>query len=179
MCQTKTKDIVYIGIFAALIAACSWLVIPGPVPFTMQTFAVFLTVGLLGGKRGTTAVLVYILMGAVGLPVFSGFMGGLGKLLGTTGGYILGFLFSALLMWSMEQAFGTGAKVRLCSMFLGLLACYAFGTFWFMRVYLHTKGSISLLAVLSQCVFPFILPDCLKIGLAMLLTERLKKFVRV
>lgn len=179
MQQTKTKEIVYIGIFAALIAACSWITIPGPVPFTMQTFAVFLTVGLLGGKRGTTAVLVYILMGAVGLPVFSGFMGGLGKLLGTTGGYIMGFLFSALLMWFMEQTLGNSAKVQLCSMFLGMLVCYAFGTAWFMHVYLRANGAIGLLTVLGKCVFPFILPDCLKIGLAMLLTQRLKGFVKI
>lgn len=177
--RSKSNEIVYVGVFAALIALCSWISIPGPVPFTMQTMAVFLTVGLLGGRLGSMAVLVYILMGAVGLPVFSHFQGGLGMLLGTTGGYILGFLASALLMWGMERVFGRSRWVRVLSMVLGLLACYAFGTAWFMRVYLRTTGPVGLMTVLGWCVFPFVLPDAMKIGLAVLLTERLKKFVRV
>ena len=177
MKESKTKDIVYIGIFAALIAACSWITIPGPVPFTMQTFAVFLTVGLLGGRRGTLAVLVYILLGAVGLPVFSNFQGGIGALMGTTGGYIMGFLASALLMWAMEKLPGNKRLVLLGSMLLGLLACYLFGTVWFRMVYLRTTGPVGWMSVLGWCVFPFIIPDCIKILLAMLLTDRLKKHV--
>ena len=82
----KTRDVAYIGMFAALMAICSWISIPTTVPFTLQTMGVFTAVGLLGGKRGTTAVLVYILMGAIGLPVFSGFTGGMGILFGSTGG---------------------------------------------------------------------------------------------
>ena len=105
--KMKTLDMVYIALFACLMAICAWISIPGQIPFTLQTMGVFLAVGLLGGKRGTVAVLVYILMGAVGLPVFSGFAGGLGKLLGMTGGYIVGFLVSALLMWAMEALFGS------------------------------------------------------------------------
>ena len=97
----KTRDVAYIGMFAALMAICSWISIPTTVPFTLQTMGVFTAVGLLGGKRGTTAVLVYILMGAIGLPVFSGFTGGMGILFGSTGGYIIGFLASALFMWAM------------------------------------------------------------------------------
>ncbi len=85
MQQNKTRDIVFIGIFAALIAICSWISIPTTVPFTLQTMGVFTAVGLLGGKRGSLAVLVYILLGLVGLPVFAGFSGGVGVLFGTTG----------------------------------------------------------------------------------------------
>ena len=96
----------YIGLFAVVIAICSWISIPTVVPFTLQTFAVFLAVAVLGGKRGTLSVIVYVLLGAVGLPVFSGFKGGIGVLLNTTGGYIIGFIFSALLMWAFEKAFG-------------------------------------------------------------------------
>ena len=83
---------VYIAVFAVLIAICSWISIPTTVPFTLQTFAVFLAVGVLGGKRGSLSVLIYILLGAVGIPVFAGFSGGFGILLGQTGGYIVGFL---------------------------------------------------------------------------------------
>ncbi|MBQ1892315.1 MAG: biotin transporter BioY, partial [Firmicutes bacterium] len=90
----KTKDMAYIALCAVLLAVCSWISIPFTVPFTLQTFAVFCTLLILGGKRGTVAVAVYILMAAVGLPVLSGFRGGAGALLGTTGGYILGFILT-------------------------------------------------------------------------------------
>ena len=88
--RQRTRAMVYIAAFAALMAACAWISIPAAVPFTMQTFGVFLALGLLGGRRGTIAVLVYLLLGAMGLPVFAGFMGGFGVLLGTTGGYLAG-----------------------------------------------------------------------------------------
>ena len=99
--KTKTYDLAYIAIFAVLIAICSWISIPATVPFTLQTFAVFMAVGLLGGKRGTIAVLTYVLLGAIGVPVFAGFSGGVGALLGNSGGYIVGFIFSALVMWAI------------------------------------------------------------------------------
>ena len=116
--NNKTYDLVYISMFTVLIAICSWISIPAAVPFTLQTLGVFLAVGILGGKRGTMAVLVYILLGAIGIPVFAGFSGGIGVLTGTTGGYIVGFLASALVMWGMERAFGKGKKIQILSMFL-------------------------------------------------------------
>ena len=176
--KMKTLDMVYIALFACLMAICAWISIHGQIPFTLQTMGVFLAVGLLGGKRGTVAVLVYILMGAVGLPVFSGFAGGLGKLLGMTGGYIVGFLVSALLMWAMEALFGSKKWVLPVSMVVGLIACYAFGTAWFMVVYTSSKGAITLGAVLGMCVIPYIIPDAVKIAVALLLTKALKRFVK-
>lgn len=176
--RVSVYDLVMVALFAALIAVCAWVTIPGSVPFTLQTMGVFLAVGLLGGKRGTAAVLVYILLGAVGLPVFSGFSGGVGRLLGTTGGYIIGFLVAALAMWAMEAIFGRAKWVLPVSMFLGLLLCYAFGTVWFLVLYTQTKGAISVVSVLSMCVIPFILPDLMKIALALLLTNRLGRFIR-
>ncbi len=176
----KTIDLVYIAIFAALMAVCAWISIPMPqVSFTLQTFGVFMAVGILGGKRGTLSVLVYILLGAIGLPVFSGMSGGLGKLLGTTGGYIVGFLFSALVMWAIEKCFGEKAIVQILSMVAGLLVCYAFGTAWFMIVYMNANGAVSLLTVLGWCVFPFIIPDAVKIALAFILSNRLRKFTKL
>ena len=135
-----TKDIALTALFVAVMAVCSWISIPATVPFTLQTFGVFLSVGLLGGKRGSLAVLVYLLLGAVGLPVFSGFTGGIGHLLGPTGGYIIGFIFSALLMWLAERLFGKSVAVLAVSMIAGLIVCYAFGTSWFMSVYTKTPG---------------------------------------
>ena len=173
----RVVDLSYMAVCAALIAICSWISIPAAVPFTMQTFAVFCVLGLLGGKRGTVSILVYILLGAVGLPVFAGFSGGLGVLLGTTGGYILGFIFIGLVYWAAEKMFGSKPAVRIAAMVLGLAICYAFGTVWFMTVYARSSGEIALATALGWCVLPFILPDLIKMGLAVLLSERLRKFV--
>lgn len=175
--ESKTRDMVFTGVFAALIAVCSWISIPAAVPFTLQTLGVFSAVGLLGGKRGSLAVLVYILLGLIGLPVFAGFSGGVGVLFGTTGGYIVGFLASALLIWCMEILFGRNKNVLAVSMVLGLGICYVIGTIWFMVIYAKTSGAVGLGTVLSWCVLPFIIPDLLKIAVALVLTERLSKVI--
>jgi len=171
--KLQTRDIVYIGIFAAIIAVCSWISIPFTVPFTLQTFAVFLTVLLLGGRRGSISVLVYILLGAIGLPVFSGFKGGLGALLGTTGGYIIGFIATALIMWAFEKAKIINYLVTtVIGMLLGLAACYAIGTVWFMYVYNNgTDTPASISVILGWCVIPFIIPDLVKMALALILSQ--------
>lgn len=177
--KLRTVDMAYIALFAVMIAVCSWISIPATVPFTLQTFGVFLAVGVLGGKRGTLAVLVYLLLGAVGIPVFAGFSGGLGALLGSTGGYIIGFLFSALVMWAMERILGNKMWVLAFSMVLGLLVCYAIGTAWFMLVYANTTGPIGLWTALGWCVIPFILPDILKIALALVTCRKLAAAIKL
>ena len=163
---------------AAVMAICSWISIPATVPFTMQTFGVFLSVGLLGGRRGTIAVLVYLMLGAAGLPVFSGFTGGIGHMLGPTGGYMIGFVLSALLMWLMERLMGRSQKTLVLSMIAGLLVCYAFGTVWFMILYTRDSGSIGIMTALTWCVIPYIIPDALKILLASVLTRRLRPLIK-
>lgn len=175
--RSKTYDIVYIGTFAVLMAICSWISIPTAVPFTLQTFGLCLTGGILGGKRGTMVILVYILLGAVGVPVFAGFHSGIGVLLGTTGGYIIGCIFSMLIMWGMEQIPGKRNRILGLSMVLALIVCYGFGTAWFMVVYARTAGQAGLLTVLGWCVFPFVIPDLLKAALAFMLTKRLTKVI--
>ena len=171
----STMDIVYIGIFAALMAVCSWISVPSVVPFTLQTFGVFLACLVLGGRRGMIAVVVYILLGAIGLPVFAGFRGGLGSLLGSTGGYIIGFILSALIIWAMEKISRGNTFLTMLSLVLGLLACYAAGTVWFMVVYSRANGAVGLMTTLSWCVIPFIIPDLAKIFLAWLLSSILRK----
>lgn len=173
-----TRDMAYISVFTALLIICSWISIPTTVPFTLQTMGVFTAVGVLGGKKGSMSILIYILIGAIGLPVFSGFKGGISVILGTTGGYIVGFLFSALLMWGMEVIFGKSKIVLIISMLLGLLLCYAVGTAWFMFVYAKNTGAIGIGTVLGWCVIPFIIPDLVKIFLSVLLTSRLKKVIK-
>ena len=176
--KLRTRDIAYIGIFAALIAICSWISVPTAIPFTLQTLGVFLAVGLLGGRRGTLAVLVYLLLGLVGLPVFAGFHGGPGALMTPSGGYLIGFLFSALLMWGIERAFGRRLPALGVSMVLGLLVCYAFGTVWFMVVYARTTGPVGVMSALGWCVFPFVVPDLVKLGLGVTLARRVKRYLK-
>ena len=178
--ERKTKgfqaiDLAYVAVCAALMAVCSWISIPATVPFTLQTFAVFCSLGLLGGRRGTAAILVYLLLGALGVPVFAGFSGGIGILFGTTGGYLLGFILMGLVYWLGERLSMDSRNIRIISMILGLLLCYAFGTAWFMFVYARQTGAIALGTALAWCVIPFLLPDLVKLALALLLSGRLRR----
>ena len=118
------RNLVYVALGAALITVCSWISIPMTIPFTLQTFAVCLIAALLGWRNGLEAVVVYILLGAVGLPVFSGFKGGIGALLGMTGGYIVGFLFTALVVGLAADRLGRKIPALAVSMVLGILLCY-------------------------------------------------------
>jgi biotin transport system substrate-specific component len=175
MKDLKTKDVALVGLFAALMVICAWISIPlGPVPVTLQTFAVFLAAALLGSKRGTLAVGVYILLGVVGLPVFSGFKG----LNPLTFGYVLGFLPLGMLTAASDKLF-PGKKLALpLGMVMGLLVCYLIGTVWFYYV-MHFRGTeYGFGKILSLCVIPFILPDLVKLGLAWFLSLKLKKFVK-
>lgn len=178
--KLSTRDLVYVALCASLMAICSWISIPAAVPFTLQTFAVFLVVGVLGGKLGTLSVIVYILIGSIGIPVFSGFKGGLSALAGPTGGYILGFILSALVMWAFEKFLGRKTLFLAISMIIGLILCYLFGTIWFIIVYSSKNGeAISMMSALSMCVFPFIIPDAVKIALALSLTKTLRKVINI
>ena len=176
--NSKVLDMVYIAISAALIAICSWISIPTAVPFTLQTFAVFFVLLLLGGERGTIATLVYVLLGAVGVPVFAGFSGGIGILLGSTGGYIIGFLFVGLIYILFEKFFKKNIVMKIVALVLGLALCYAFGTAWFMHVYIKNSGEVGLLTVLGWCVFPFIIPDLIKMALAAVVAKRIEPVIR-
>lgn len=165
MIRNSQREMVLCGLFAAMLAICAWLAIPaGDIAVTMQTFGVFLALGLLGGQWGTVSILIYLLLGAVGMPVFSGFQGGFGVLLGVTGGYLWGFLASGLVYWALERL------GKLPAMIGGLLACYACGSLWF----LYWSGG-GLGFVLLRCVVPYIIPDVVKIGLASSLSRRLHK----
>ncbi len=174
----KTKDLAICALSAACIAVCSWISIPASVPFTLQTFAVFLICGVFGAKRGCISILVYLLLGAFGLPVFAGFRGGFSVLFGTTGGYIFGFLLSALWLWG-TQRFWEERPVRFFLFCLAaLLLCYACGTLWFYCLYIQSGETISLFGVLSLCVIPFLVWDLLKIAAAAAVMRRLHHIIR-
>ena len=161
----KLRNLVRCGCCAALMAVCAWLAVPvGDSSFTMQTFGLFLTLLLLGGGKGTAACIVYLLLGAVGLPVFSGFQGGPGVLLGPTGGYLWGFLVLCLCYWALKKPLG-----ELVAMILGLLLCYVCGTVWF---YVAYGGNFW--AVLLKCVVPYLLPDAIKLLLALTIRKRIR-----
>ena len=177
--KLTTRDLAYTALGAVLLAVCSWLAVPAPVPFTLQTFAVFCVLEVTGGRRGTLAIMVYILLAALGLPVLHGFSGGPGAVLGTTGGYLLGFILVGLVYWLSEKLFGNKLPARIAALVLGLLLCYAFGTAWFMTVYARNSGPVGLETALGWCVFPFILPDAVKLALAVLLASRLRRAVRI
>ena len=175
---SKTRDTVFIALFAVFIAVCSWISIPTAIPFTMQIFGVFLALNYLGGKKGILCVVVYLLMGIVGLPVYANGTAGIGILMGMTGGYMIGWLFSGLVMWFFEALIGKKIWAQFLSMLVGLLVCYAIGTAWFMVVYAQTAEAVGLWAALCWCVFPFIIPDLAKLGLVLWLTQRLDKIVK-
>ncbi len=168
------RDMIYVSLMAVVIALCSWLSVPAAVPFTMQTFAVFCALLLLGGRRGFLAVGLYILLAVCGLPVLSGFRGGIGALLGPTGGYVLGFLLCALLYRLFEKKLPA-----LALLVLGLLLCYLFGTLWFVYVYSSGGKEIGFGAALGLCVLPYLIPDAIKLLLAFVLARRVKKAVKL
>lgn len=174
----KVRNMARCALFSALLAVCAWIAVPiGDMAITLQTFGVFLALGLLGGKWGTASIFVYLLLGAAGVPVYSGFRGGIGALTGATGGYLVGFLFSGLIYWLITHLGGNAKKAQVLAMILGLSACYLFGTLWFYFGYLQSGSAMGVGLILLKCVMPYILPDAAKLTLAFLLTQRLKRFV--
>ena len=171
------RKMAMIAMMACILTVCSWLTVPAPVPFTMQTFAVFCGLLLLGGRSGLAAVALYVIMGCVGLPVFSGFQGGVGHIVGPTGGFIFGFIFTAVFYLLFEPVFAKAGKLRLPVLTGGMMICYLVGTVWF-RVVMETRGtSYAFGAAFSICVLPYIVPDLAKLALAWFVANRLRKAV--
>lgn len=169
----SVRRILTVAVGAALLTVCSWISIPLTIPFTLQTFAVCLISALFGAPSALLSLLVYVLLGLAGIPVFAGFRGGAGVLLGATGGYILGFFFTALIVGLTASARKHGLPSLIVSMAAGVLVCYAFGTAWFMTVYARNTGPVCLGTALGWCVFPYLIPDAVKILLAAWLARRL------
>ena len=118
----SVRDLTFIAMMTALIAVCAWITVPMTVPFTMQTFGVFMALLVLGGPKGTMAVALYILLGMAGVPVFAGFGAGIGVLAGPTGGYIAGFLLTGLLYCAVKKWRMTRRRENV-SRAAGLLIC--------------------------------------------------------
>ncbi len=176
--RIKTLDLIYAALFAVLITICSWISVPAAVPFTMQTFAVFLTVGLLGAKRASIAIVVYLLLGFIGLPVFAGFKAGLGVLIGPTGGYLIGFVVMVWVIALAQRLLPKKKIFSLIAMLIGLLVLYVFGTAWYMFGYIGEISWASFVSLLGVCVVPFIIPDIAKIVLALLIIPKLLPHIK-
>lgn len=162
---------VFTAIMAAVICVFAPFSIPlGAVPLSLATFAVYLAASLLGKAKSCAAVAVYILIGLVGVPVFSGFMGGFAVLSGVTGGYIIGYLPCAFLTALFTERFGGRLWAMATGMALGTITLYTVGTAWFMVF----TGS-ELIAALAACVLPFLIGDIIKIAAACALALPLRK----
>lgn len=130
---------------------------------------------LLGGKIGTITIFVYLLLGAIGVPVFAGMSGGLSAILGTTGGYLLGFAFIGMTYWYVSEKISQKLFVKIIALILGLILCYAFGTWWFVTVYTRNTGAIGIGTALGWCVIPFLIPDGIKLAVAAVVAPRVRK----
>ncbi|MBR6209778.1 MAG: biotin transporter BioY [Clostridiales bacterium] len=184
--KNKTYNIVLIAVSAALITICSWISITiGPVPFTLQTMAIFAVLMTIGGARGSIAVVIYLLLGLVGVPVFAGFKGGPASFLGPTGGFLVGFAVASLVWILLEKLLrdkmSSSAVKRILYGVINAVICevvmYTIGVIWFMVVYGQQTGPVGLGATLTMCVVPFIIPDIVKIAVAIVIGERAGKLI--
>ncbi|MBP5655485.1 MAG: biotin transporter BioY [Clostridiales bacterium] len=183
----STYNLVLEGICAALITICSWISVPfGQIPFTLQTLAIFIVLMLIGGKRGLVSIICYLLLGAVGVPVFSGFRGGFASLAGPTGGFLVAFIIVALVYWLLaDKLFSglmTGYKGRVVFNIITAIVCeivmYIVGVIWFMAVYTPDSGRVGVWSALTMCCFPFIIPDIIKLVAASLISSKIYTLVR-
>ena len=167
----STQEIARASIGTAIITICSWLCIPTAVPFTMQSFGVILISMIFGRKCTLSSLLIYCLLGIIGLPVFAGFKSGASVIAGPTGGYIIGLFIIPTIIGS----FFTGKSEKFCffSAIAGLFLMYLTGTLWYAFVY--AKGSDGILPALSMCVFPFVIPDVIKCILAFVCAKKIRK----
>lgn len=171
-----TRQMALIGLMAALTCIIGPFAIPlpfSPVPISFTNLSIFFTVYVLGAKLGTVSYLTYLLLGLAGLPVFSGFSGGLGKVAGPTGGYLLGFIFMSIICGFFIEKFAGKIKFHVLGMVLGMIVAYAFGTLW-----LAGQLGISFIAGLGVGVFPYLPGDIVKILLAVLIGPRLRREIQ-
>ena len=176
----RTYDLVVEAIGAAFIAVGAFISLNiAQVPFTLQTLAIFAVLMTIGGKRGTISIICYLLLGAVGLPVFSGFKGGFASIIGPTGGFLLGFILVGFIYLLLADVlfkandFPRGKRIVYKAIIAVIchLVLYVFGVLWFVTVYASQTGPIGFSAAISMCVLPFILPDAAKIAAAILVSE--------
>ncbi len=176
MKKSQSQITVLSALCVALLVLCSWISVPTAVPFTMQTFAVAFLGAFLGARRGSLTICVYILLGFIGLPVFSGLQAGMPAILGATGGYTLGFIPFCIVTGVLSKKHMKSYIALFLSMLAGLFLCYVFGTLWYAYIYL--SGSKNLCSAISLCILPFIIPDLIKISLAAFFAKKAEQFIK-
>lgn len=170
------KQMTLIGVMTAVACVLGPFAVPlpfSPVPLSLTNLVVYFAVYLLGMKAGTVSYLVYLLVGAIGMPVFSGFSGGVGKMAGPTGGYLLGFIFMAIICGAVIDRFPTRRGIHVLGMVIGTMVCYLFGTVW-----LAGQLGISFVAALGVGVLPYLPGDAAKILLAVFAGPKLRREVK-
>ena len=173
--RLRIRSMAVISMCVAIIDVSSWIIVTFTVNFTLQTLAIFLISAVFGLKKSILAVLVYILIGICGVPIFSGFGAGIAAIVGPTGGYIIGFIFIPFIMnVFIRRKFNK--LILAVSMLIALLVCYLFGTTWYCLVY-DSVSPVGFLSAISICVIPFVIPDLLKILIATLISARLKPII--
>ena len=169
--KIRTKQMVLIALMTAVTCVLGPLSIPlpfSPVPISLTNFAIFLAIFVLGMKNGTISFIIYLLLGAVGVPVFSSFRGGLQVLAGPTGGYLIGFIFLALIMGFALDHFDRKLVPTIIGMIIGMAVCYAFGTVWLAKLL-----SLSFKEGLMRGVIPYLAGDVAKIIIAAIVGPKL------
>lgn len=173
--NTQLRMIVFGALLAALMAAGAYIAVPiGPVPIVMQNMFVFLAALLLGARWGLASVAVYLLAGACGLPVFAGGMGGIGRIVGPTGGYLVGYLPAVFLTGYIAEKGGGRIIVYVLAMICGTALLYACGVSW-----LKILTGMDWLKALAAGMFPFLIGDAIKIAAAALIAKSLRPVVRI
>ena len=168
---SRTYEIVTMALMAGVMCILGPMSIPiGLVPISFTNLVIYLAVYLLGAKKGTISYLIYLLLGIFGLPVFSGYTGGLSKLGGPTGGYLIGFIFMALITGYVIEIFKYQTMLSILGMVLATFIAYFFGTEWFV---IQMKCSVKY--ALGVCVFPFLIGDLIKMIIASLLGPVIRK----
>lgn len=171
--STSIRMTVYASLMAALVAAGAYLAIPiGPVPIVLQNLFVFLSGLLLGPRWGAASIGVYLLTGALGLPVFAGGVGGIGRFVGPTGGYLLGFLPAVYVIGWISDGSKKHWVMDIIAMVCGSLIIYAFGVFWLKKL-----TGMTLAKTLALGMFPFIPGDALKIAVAVPIAKALRPVI--
>ena len=167
---------VRIALFAAIISVTALVCVPFPIPLTLQTLGIFTALFTLGGKRGAASVLLYVAIGVVGLPVFSGFTGGIGRLFDLTGGFIIGFLIAAVLFIPLSRTL-KGAASYLIVGGVCQIVIYLFGVLGYIIFSGVSGATVGVGAAIVSCVLPYIIPDFLKIFIAYVISKRLRSII--
>lgn len=168
--KVSASTIAVIGLMTAITCVLGPLSLPiGPVPISLTNLVIYFTVVLLGWKKGTISYIVYLLLGLVGLPVFAGFTAGPAKLFGPTGGYLIGFIFLAIISGLFIEKFPGKRAMYFVGMVLGTIVCYALGTAW-----LAYEAEMTFQAALMAGVIPFIIGDIAKMVIAILVAPMIK-----